>query len=159
LKNIIVAIQACLLPISVNAQTIIQCDKVGSESVTIVLNAREEFGTELHCIDGDFQLEGETCAPDGGFGLARPTGRGGLSGVVFRWQDYVDHVGPITGVNIYDTAIIFHGGFKAGSNWSDRWDFKVDRITGVGILKVENDTSQLLEEKAKYSCLKVIRKF
>ena len=146
------------MPISANAQTIIQCDRKGSESVTIELNAKQEFGAILHCIGGDFQLEGETCAPNGGFGLAAPTGSGKLVMIVFRWQDYIGHVGPITGANIYNTQINFHGGYQSGSNWSDRWDFQVDRITGVGILKVDNGPSRPLKVKARYFCRKKTRK-
>jgi hypothetical protein len=127
--------------------------------VTIELEAKQKFGVTLHCISGDFQQEGETCAPNGGFGLSRPTGTGELAAVAMRWQDYIEHVGYNTGANISNTHIVFSGGFQAGSDWSNRWDFEVNRISGVGILKLDNGPTRPLKEKARYRCRQVSTKF
>ena len=146
-------------PITAQAQTLLQCNSRSSTPITIELDAKQKFGVSLHCIGGDFQLEGETCAPNGGFGLALPTGTGELAGVVMRWQDYIGHIGYNTGVNVSNTMIIFSGGFQSGSDWRDRWDFQVNRISGIGTLKLENGPTQPLKEAGRYKCRQVSTKF
>jgi hypothetical protein len=148
-----------LVPVTAQAQTLIQCDSTSASPIIIELAAKKKFDVTLHCINGDFQLEGEACAPNGGFGLSRPTGTGELGSVVMRWQDYIDHVGYNTGVNISKTHIAFWGGFQSGPKWSDRWEFQVNRITGVGVLKSDNGPSQPLKETARYNCGPVSTKF
>lgn len=148
-----------LLPSSAVASSIIQCDGAAGSPVRVILNATSRFGTAVNCIEGDFPTEGEACAPDGGFGLAAPTGSGSLVRIAQRWQDYIGHIGPIYGVNISDTLIAFTGGYQGVSKWSDQWLFNVDRTTGAGAFSIIDPHTQRYKLRARFTCRAVTQKF
>lgn len=130
------------------APAIIKCTRQGVEPITIDLEARRQFGTTLHCIYGDFQLEGEMCAPHRGYGLNRPTGIPEVVDVAWRWQDAANWIGGATWAQVSNTDITFVG-------HGEGWKFSVDRTSGIGRLKTNADAGQEARQRAgRYICKK-----
>lgn len=141
-------------PISVTDNGIIRCEKVGAEAITVTIGAEEQLGATLNCVDGGFTTEIGSCAPEGGYGLY---GRLGLAHIVWRWQDYGNHMGGVVGHSITPTNIYFSGGYYSGAqNWSGQWSLDIDRVTGVGKLRLGRPSSTQSEE---YACKAVNTKF
>jgi hypothetical protein len=99
-------------------ETQILCTQPGQTDVIITLKGMQRFGRVLDCISGDFISDMQPCAPDGAYGLSSPTGAAGLVGVVDRWQDYMNHLGGITGHFLTADKIYFSGGFNGGRGGS-----------------------------------------
>ena len=131
----------------------------GSKSITISLNERRAFGAELSCIRAAFISDMTPCAPNGGFGLSAPTGTAPLVGVVYRWQDYMDHSGAITRFRMTGDQMVFSGHFIFSGDLKDLWSFNVDRISGVGKLTVQDKDVRALASNATYRCERVTAKF
>jgi hypothetical protein len=93
--------------------------------------------------------------------------------VVDRWQDYVDHLGGVTGHFTNDHQIYFSGGFNSpissltinqnraqvglppipnggrlpeGQGYKEKWSFSVNRLTGKAEFKDTKGT------QASYQC-------
>lgn len=118
----------------------------------------------LNCISGDWIYDMTPCAPKGGWGLSSPMGKAVIVNVVYRWQDFSNHDGGIVGNIINDSEIIFEGGSHYSSMWRSKWQFKVSRVTGVGILNIikvaDHDLGQGIKEgETNFTCDKVTRKF
>jgi hypothetical protein len=144
-----VAIGAFLLmPGSSFADTQILCTHPGLADVVITLNGMQRFGRVLDCISGDFISDMQPCAPNGAYGLSSPTGGAGLVGIVDRWQDYMNHLGGITGHFMTADKIYFSGGFNGGrgGSYEEKWSFALSRLTGSAELK-EADKNPV-----SYSC-------
>lgn len=154
---------ATLLPANALAGQIIRCEAKGAERVEITLGGGAYEGTTLNCIDADFVSDMSGCAPDEGWSLSRPTGNAGIVGLVYRWQDYIDHVGGVVGFRLSDSAYYFDGGYKSSEfqKWFGQWLFVIDRVTGVGKLseQPEGAPSGTLKLTRTYSCSAVSRKF
>ena len=141
----------------VYASDIIRCYGRDDEIVTIILNSHTLFNHKLNCIEGNFIEDMTPCAPNNGYGLSYPTGSVKLSKIVFRWQDYGDHLGGVASSNIDETTIAFSGGFMSPSGYNDLWDFGIDRITGHGKLTLYTRENQKTANKktSDYNCKKV----
>lgn len=144
------------LPSSAIAAPIIKCESAGAGSFTINMDAKTKFGASLNCISGPIPTEGEACAPSNGFGLAAPTGSGSIVEVVFRWQDYGSHVGPVYGTSVSPASIEFTGGYKSheGQKWLDQWKLEIDRITGSAKYLTRHDNTAVYRLAGTYSCTK-----
>lgn len=164
MSNRVVAF-ACLvllLATPAGASQLIRCERPNAEPITITRNAERKFGASLNCIKGNFIGDMTPCAPNGGFGLSRPTGLADLTAVVWRWQDYGDLLGGVVDRHVSADAIHFNGGFYGGhSDWSDQWSFAVDRVTGVGILRLQQEGAASVELKpaGRYVCRYVGARF
>ncbi len=124
-------------------------EKDGSE-VIIKVNSFEYENQPIHCISGDFVVDVAGCTPSGGFGLSPGVGQPVLSGVVDRWQDYMNHVGGVTSGGVGDTSISFSAGFNSpDSGFKDMWSFELNRLTGKAKLKESNKIEKT------YTCKKV----
>lgn len=159
-KRLIAAMFFATVPVAAQAEPIIECTRADGSPITIELNAKSKFGKSLNCISADYRdipSEGESCAPSNGYGMAAPTGAGVLIGVVYRWQDYMRHTGPIYGSFVSNVVLSFNGGFMSGS-LKDEWKFEVSRTNGIGILTVRKPDGYY-KETGRYSCKGVSRKF
>lgn len=138
---------------------IIRCTAKGKPEIIMTLNAERKLGRVVSCISGDFIADMTPCAPNGGYGLSRPTGSASLARIVDRWQDYGDHMGGVTSHNADASRIHFDGGFfspgdgKSGSRWSSQWAFTANRLTGEGKLTEDG------KPDAIYNCAKATQRF
>lgn len=137
MRGLIIAFVMTLVPSVASAKDIIECVKPGKEPIRIILDAKDFEGRKLSCLEGDFIVDMQPCAPNGGYGLSRPTGSASLYGVVDRWQDLDRHLGGTTLFFASDTKIRFDGFFRFDGENEDLWTFEVDRISGVGKLSLE----------------------
>jgi hypothetical protein len=155
-------VAAAVLPSTLSAKEQILCTHAGAHDVIVTLGASRQFGRTLDCIAGDFIADMTPCAPSGGYGMSAGTGSAPLIGIVDRWQDYLSHVGGVTGTFTNDRQIYFSGGFNApvsnrtinqnresvglppvpggdrvpqGQGYQELWTFSVNRLTGNAILK------------------------
>lgn len=119
------------------AAPIIDCESPGAEPVRLRLETDSFDGQPLSCIEGPFISDMTPCAPNGGWGLSAPTGIAPLTGLVYRWQDYTDHMGGVVGFFSTETRIRFSGGYNSPqSGFSEDWVFQVDRMTATGTLDI-----------------------
>lgn len=159
MKKTVCALLFAAIPSAAIAGPIIRCENSKAEAVTISLSASKKFGVTLHCIDGDFIADLTPCAPHGGYGLSAPTGSSGLVGIVWRWQDYGNHLGGIVSANVNRTAIYFDGGFYGGNqSWSNQWNFTVDRLSGKGELNLRAPSGATTFVR-RYNCKSMAPKF
>jgi hypothetical protein len=141
------------------AKDVIRCEGRGADPITITMDARKNGNLTLHCISAKFIYDMTPCAPSNGFGLSAPTGSGALVDIVYRWQDYVDHLGGVTANRNKETELVFAGGFNSpgsGSGYTETWRFVIDRVTGDGKLYQTEDKKTTIK---KYSCNRVKTKF
>lgn len=136
MRYAVVALLLTLVPTVALAKDIIECRRKGKEPIRIVFDAEMFEGRKLSCLEGNFIADITPCAPNGGFSLSRPTGLATIAAVVDRWQDTMDHLGGVTGFFASDTTITFTGSF-VGNSSHELWSFDVDRVTGIGKLKLE----------------------
>lgn len=156
------------LPSGLSAKEQILCTRVGGPDVVITLGARKQFGHVLNCISGNFTVDLTPCAPDGGYGLSAGTGSAPLVAIVDRWQDYISHLGGVTGNWTNDHEIRFSGGFNSPASnttvnqnrasvglppipggdkipdnqgYQEHWSFTVSRLTGEATLKEKDKAS------------------
>ena len=122
----------------------IQCaENSGTHEVLIDLGGESFGGRPLNCVSGSFVLDLSGCAPDGAYGLHRPTGAAGLVGLVDRWQDYGSHVVGVTSNFVNATQIYFSGGFNfPPQGYRESWTFVVDRIDGLAVLTAQGEISR-----------------
>ena len=139
------------------AKDVIRCEGKGADPITITMDARKSANTSLHCIAASFIYDLTPCAPSNGFGLSAPTGSAPLGPIVYRWQDYIDHMGGVASNVTKETQLVFAGGFNfPGSGYLEKWRFVVDRISGEAKLfqTEENKTTT-----KNYSCNRAKTKF
>ena len=153
LKRIAVVAIALVAAAPAVAADVIVCKSPDYSDVLITINDSKRLGRMVSCIKGDFIADMTPCAPNGGYGLSYPTGNANLAKIVDRWQDYGGHLGGITGFSINRDAIKFDGGFFSSGNWSDRWRFSVNRLTGEAALQLNDD------KELKFTCSKASQKF
>jgi hypothetical protein len=165
-KNISVKAALIAMPLlafsaQASANQTIRCERADAERITIYLRSDKYQGTIINCISGDFIYDMTPCAPKGGFGLSAPTGSASLVDIVWRWQDYGSHLGGVTSYNESSDELVFTGGFVSDGGWSGQWNFKVDRVAGVGVLlqQPEGAASGKLSETGRYKCKAVQAQF
>jgi hypothetical protein len=148
---------------SLAAPKFILCQATDLEDVVLELESRTHEDKTLSCLSGAFITDMTPCAPDGGFGLSAPTGGAALVDVVFRWQDYMNHVGGVMSFASSPSVYHFEGGF-AGPDTGLRpaWSFLVNRLTGEGKLsivqEIEEDGSVGTSTEV-YTCAAAERRF
>ena len=139
------------------AKDVIRCEGRGADPITITMDARKNGNSTLHCISAKFIYDMTPCAPSNGFGLSAPTGSGALVDIVYRWQEYADHMGGVTGNINKETELAFAGGYNfPGSGYTEKWRFVIDRVTGEGKLYQTEDKRTTTKN---YSCNRVKTKF
>jgi hypothetical protein len=121
------------------------------------MDARKNGNSTLHCIAAKFIYDMTPCAPSNGFGLSAPTGSVALVDIVYRWQEYADHIGGVTANVNKETELAFAAGFNfPGSGYTEMWRFIVDRVTGAGkLFQTENKKTTI----KNYSCSRVQTRF
>ena len=165
MKQIALTFTAALTCSATLAAPIIRCDVKGTsksapKTVVMELNAREEYRAVLNCVYGADLGDITPCAPTNGYGLSAPTGAASLVGVVYRWQDYGDHLGGITSSQVSNIGLQFTGGYYSSSGkWRSRWEFTADRTTGKATLKTDPESTGKLSLVGEYECRAVTQKF
>lgn len=150
-------VYAALFHATASAKDVIRCEARGVEPITITMDARKHAGASLHCISASFIYDMTPCAPSNGFGLSAPTGSAPLGPIVYRWQEYADHMGGVAANVTKETQIVFAGGFNSpGSGYTEKWRFIVDRVTGEGKLYQTDDKKTTTKN---YSCNRAKTKF
>ncbi len=148
MRGLVVALVVAFVPSVASAKDIIECVKPGAEPIRIILDAKEFEGRKLSCLEGDFIVDMQPCAPNGGYSLSRPTGSASLYALTDRWQDLGQHTGGTTLFLASDTKIGFDGFFMSEGKRDDLWTFEVDRISGVGKLSLKGEPAR------EYACRK-----
>lgn len=139
------------------AKDVIRCEGRCADPITITMDARKNGNSILHCISAKFIYDMTPCAPSNGFGLSAPTGSGALVDIVYRWQEYADHVGRITANVNKETELAFAAGYNSpGIGYTEMWRFMIDRVTGEGKLFQTEDKKTTIKN---YSCSRVKTKF
>lgn len=139
------------------AKDVIRCEGRGADPITITMDARKNGNLTLHCIAAKFIYDMTPCAPSNGFGLSAPTGSGALVDIVYRWQEFADHIGGVIANVNKETELTFAAGFNSpGSGYTEMWRFMVDRVTGEGLLFQTEDKKTTIKN---YSCSLVKTKF
>lgn len=148
---------------AVEAKDIIRCTSAALPDITITLNEKRMFKRQLSCINGPFIADMMPCAPEGAFGLSAPTGSAALVKIVDRWQDYSDHLGGVASHFATKTVVHFAGGCASLSEgYKEGWSFDVDRLSGVGTLKLTGQAEIGMmggKTDAKYQCAKAKPRF
>jgi hypothetical protein len=138
------------------AKTLIICKgPLGAQPVDISIQDRKFLGRTIDCISGDFVSDMTPCAPPSGFGLSAPTGSADLVELVNRWQDYINHLGGVTGHYITPDKMAFSGGFNSpdSGGYKEDWAFSINRLTGSAELKQDGKPS------IAYTCSKAKQHF
>ena len=69
-----------------------------------------------------------------------------------RWQDLVDHHGPVASNQMSTGTIYFDGGYMS-DGYSTDWSFSVNRLAGTAFLHREG------KPNVNYTCAKASPKF
>lgn len=139
------------------AKDVIRCEGRGADPITITMDARKSGNASLHCIAASFIYDLTACAPSNGFGLSAPTGSAPLGPIVYRWQDYADHMGGVASNVNKETQLAFAGGYNSpGSGYTEKWRFVVDRVSGEAKLFQTEDNKTTTKN---YSCNRAKTKF
>ena len=161
MKSLVVAIGLTGLSVStvMGAPSFILCHAPEKESIVLELDAHLFEDITLSCVaGGEFVYDMTPCAPDGGYGLSAPTGSAALVEVVYRWQDYGDHMGGVTAFSASPSAYRFEGGFMYDS-YETAWTLEVSRLTGAATLSIVDEDGPFEPGEVGYSCSAVDRKF
>jgi|SRR5882724_2229385 len=168
--EVLAALLALSTAMPASAKVLVLCQRPGSPDTVITLEASTQFNRTLDCIAGNFVADMTPCAPNGGYGLSAPTGSANLVGVVDRWQDYSDHSGGVVSHFASADTIYFSGGINRPDNGglTDKWSFRVNRLTGHAELKLFSGHSPYTNEQLRelsqvkpisYRCHKVKSRF
>ncbi|MDG2571240.1 hypothetical protein P7L87_27175, partial [Vibrio parahaemolyticus] len=137
---------------------LIRCTSKTGPEIVLALGSEKRLGRRVSCLHSEFVADMEPCAPEGKFGLSRPTGAADLVKIVDRWQEYSDHLGGVTSHYVTPKEIAFSGGFHGSTNgYQQFWRFTANRLVGTGTLKIEK--GQYMEGDYAYQCQKASQKF
>jgi len=164
MKNYYFLLILCAVSTLVHSKTTIECKPVKQgENIYIILDAKKFKSTSLHCIETKKDLrEGEICAPENGWGLQFSNNRPQISKIVFVWQGYMDHHGPIIGNKTTKTEIKFTSGEKSSQEaaYVEEWSLILNRISGSAKLIIGDTGENYKNNKSEdFKCSKVDVKF
>lgn len=125
-----------MLPLLAHASNTIVCTpNSGRGQVVITQDELNAFGASLTCIRGLDTAGQHPCAPPNGYGLQYPTGSVALRTIAYRWQELLDHYGPVIGYRVTGSEMSFEYGIAGGdSGYRQSWAFSIDRVSGTARL-------------------------
>ena len=158
------SILLCLASTVVLAENIIECKPIKQgESIFIIINSKKFQSTFLTCVESKKYLgEGEICAPENGWGLQYPTGNAQIRKVVYRWQEYMDHMGPINGNKVTRTEIRITNGRNESEEkgYVQNWALIMDRVSGsAALITGDIDLNSKNNLTEHYKCSSINAKF
>jgi hypothetical protein len=158
MRQFIPALSVLFLTTTAHAADMIRCTSKTGPEVVLALSSQKRLGRTVSCLYSNFVVDMEPCAPEGKFGLSRPTGSADLVKIVDRWQEYADHLGGVTSHYVTPKEIAFSGGFNGSTNgYQEFWRFTANRLSGTATLKIEK--GQHMEGSYTYQCEKTKQKF